>query len=99
MPIDPPTAPTPPNAPVAPTRSGITPIATTTPVAEQRTKAPDLTGLYEHIPTNADGSTPTTKNSAVLLQINQAGRAIVGWFSRPPSFVSDLAQTVSRAGN
>ncbi|MEO7042606.1 MAG: hypothetical protein ABI035_10130, partial [Gemmatimonadaceae bacterium] len=42
---------------------------------------------------------PTTKNSAVLLQINQAGRAIVGWFSRPPSFVSDLAQTVSRAGN
>lgn len=52
---------------------------------------PDLTGFYEHRPQKG-------KSSAIVLQINQAGRSIVGWFTGPPSFVTGnlVSDTVSR---
>ena len=52
-----------------------------------------MTGLYEHIPL-VDG-----ENSAVLLQLNQAGSAIVGWFCAPPVFVTNVASTLSRSSS
>lgn len=42
---------------------------------------PDATGLYESEPPTPDW------NSSRLLYLNQAGRALVGWFTTPPQFV------------
>jgi hypothetical protein len=56
----------------------------------QRVVPPDLTGRYEHVP--APGM-----NSAAVLHLNQAGHALVGWFSGPPLFVSQRSPTRSRA--
>jgi hypothetical protein len=51
---------------------------------QRRATAPDLTGLYEHVP-------PAGKNSGLMLQLNQAGRTLVGWFCPPPRHVLDTA--------
>ena len=54
-----------------------------------RALTPDLTGRYEHVPR------PGT-NSAAVLHLNQAGHALVGWFTGPPPFVTGLSPTTSR---
>jgi hypothetical protein len=58
---------------------------------KQRWYLPDLTGFYEHRPNKG-------KSSALVLQLNQAGRVVVGWFAAPPSFVTGglLSDTNSR---
>jgi outer membrane protein OmpA-like peptidoglycan-associated protein len=61
--------------------------AAPTPIS--RVSSPDLTGLYESIPVK-DG-----ENSALLLQLNQVGKALVGWFSSPPDFVANLSDIQS----
>lgn len=75
------------------------PAATPTPTASrivpapgrtmQRVVSPDLTGRYEHVP--APGT-----DSAAVLHLNQAGHALVGWFSGPPLFVANRSPTRSR---
>lgn len=95
VPITPPVPPTRPNAPQFPATgarpaSGV--IVARSPAPVVRHQLPDVTGLYENIPSAAG------QNAAILLQLNQAGKAIVGWFSAPPPFVADLAPTISRPG-
>ncbi len=57
---------------------------------EQRVVTPDLTGFYEAIPNEANKSSP------LLLQLHQAGKVLVGWFTPPPSFVPDVDRLYSR---
>jgi hypothetical protein len=45
---------------------------------------PDATGLYEAEPPDP------SSNSSCILQLNQAGCALVGWLTRPPRFVNDV---------
>lgn len=54
-----------------------------------RAAPPILTGFYESMPPTApgpDGAPQPTRNSSRMLQLNQAGRALVGWFTPPPDF-------------
>jgi len=52
---------------------------------------PDLTGMYEHIPSRG-------RNAGLLLQLNQAGFALVGWFIEPPRHVLEPAALASLKG-
>lgn len=56
-----------------------------------RASFPDLTGLYESVP-NKVGT-----HSAVMLQLNQAGKVIVGWFVPPPAWMPNRSDTKSRS--
>lgn len=51
-----------------------------------RRVSPDATGLYE-----ADSGDPK-QNSPRMLSLNQAGQALVGWLTIPPSFVTPVPQ-------
>ena len=88
-----PTAPVAPRTPATGPRPAVAPIVRQLPKPVARIHIPDVTGLYEHLPV-VDG-----ENAAVLLQLNQAGAAIVGWFCAPPSVVSNVAATLSRPTN
>jgi hypothetical protein len=92
MDIEPITPPQPPAKPSGSSAQRPTPVQLPIPAPKvvNRVFYPDLTGLYEHVPAKG-------KNSAILLQLNQAGGALVGWFTGPPTFVSNLSPTVSRA--
>lgn len=61
------------------------------PLPRRRLVRPDLTGFYEHrCPVRG-------KASAIMLQLSQAGRALVGWFCGAPPFIDNaLGPTVSR---
>jgi hypothetical protein len=76
---------------VAPAASPRPSVAGVPPRVVNRVTLPDLTGFYEHVPVKG-------KDSAILLQFCQAGQVLVGWFTGPPSFVTNLSPTVSRTG-
>ncbi|MET0637724.1 MAG: hypothetical protein ABWZ25_16970 [Chitinophagaceae bacterium] len=52
-----------------------------------RQAAVDVTGYYESVPLRAG------ENSAIMLQIAQAGKIVVGWFTPPPSWMPNRSDT------
>jgi outer membrane protein OmpA-like peptidoglycan-associated protein len=68
------------------------PIAASIPARRENRVSPlDLTGLYESVPDS------TGKYSAVMLQLNQAGKMVAGWFVAPPAWMPNRSSPRSGA--
>lgn len=52
-----------------------------------RKSAVDVTGYYESLPLSP------VENAAIMLQLNQVGKILVGWFSAPPFWIPNRSDT------